>query len=361
MSDEGGEKSHEATQHRRDEATREGQIPRSQDLVSATLLMVALSVLIYNGREIVVFMTRVMRQTLSDKPMLVVDQQTLVNHWFVVLQEMSLAMIPLMGALLVTAIAVNLAQVGFVFLPQKIGLDVSHIDPMKGISRLFSVSNAMRLAFGLVKIVVVIAVALWCLWGKHVEMFALIGCEVPQIAQYAVETVLWIGLKIGFAIFLIALIDYGYQRWKFERDLMMTTEEMKEEMKNNQGDPHVIARRKSIQRQMVMNRMKSAVPKADVIVTNPTELAIAIQYDYDTMPAPVVVGKGAGVLAQRIRRLGLENNIPIVERKELAQFLYKNVELGQQVPHEQYAAVAEVLRYVYQLQGKQIPGSQRAA
>jgi flagellar biosynthetic protein FlhB len=112
-----------------------------------------------------------------------------------------------------------------------------------------------------------------------------------------------------------------------------------------------------VQRQLVMNRMKSQVPQADVVVTNPTELAIAIKYDYETMPAPVVVAKGAGVLAQRIRRLALENSIPIVERKALAQTLYKHVEIGQQVPTEEYAAVAEVLRYVYQLQGKTVPGS----
>lgn len=361
MSEEGGEKSHEATQHRRDEATKEGQIPRSQELVSAVLLMVALSVLVYNGQELALFLARLMKQTFTDAPLLQVDHGILVNHWFVMLQELGLVLLPLMGALLIAAVAVNLAQVGIVFLPHKVGFDVSHIDPMKGMGRIFSTTNVIRLLFGLIKIVVVIAVALWCLWGRHNEILALIGLEVPQIGSYVAETVLWTGMKIGMAILLIALIDYGYQRWKFEKDLMMTTEEIKEEMKNNQGDPHVIARRKSIQRQMVLNRMKSEVPSADVIVTNPTELAIAIKYDYDTMPAPTVVGKGAGVLAQRIRRVGLENNIPIVERKELAQLLYKNVEIGQQIPQEQYAAVAEVLRYVYQLQKKSIPGTNRAA
>ncbi|HTN76487.1 MAG TPA: EscU/YscU/HrcU family type III secretion system export apparatus switch protein, partial [Pirellulaceae bacterium] len=338
-----------------------GQVVRSNDLVSAVLLMVALSVLLYNGSEIATFLARLMRQTLTDAPVLIVDRDTLVNHWFVVLQELSVSLLPLMGALLLASIAVNVAQVGFIFLPEKVGLDISHIDPMKGLGRIFSSSNVMRLVFGLIKIAVIISVAVWCLWGRHNEILALIGLEVGQIGGYVPHTLLWIGMKIGFAMLLIAMLDYGYQKWKFEKDLMMTTEEVKEEMKNTQGDPHVIARRKTVQRQMVMNRMKSTVPKADVIVTNPTELAIAIHYDYDTMPAPVVVAKGAGVLAQRIRRLGLENNIPIVERKELAQLLYKHVEVNQQVPSEQYAAVAEVLRYVYQLQGKKIPGTNRAA
>ena len=126
-------------------------------------------------------------------------------------------------------------------------------------------------------------------------------------------------------------------------------------MKDQQGDPQLVSKRKAAHRQMVQSKMASTVPKADVVVTNPTELAIAISFDIDTMAAPTVLAKGAGALAQRIRRLALENNVPIVERKELAQVLYKNVEIGKQVPMEQYAAVAEVLRYVYQLKGKKLP------
>ena len=167
-------------------------------------------------------------------------------------------------------------------------------------------------------------------------------------------------LKIGIALLILAIFDYGYQRWKHEQDLRMTTQEVREEFKMLQGDPHIIARRRQVQRQLVMNRLKSSVPKADVVVTNPTELAVAIQYDPDTMEAPIVVAKGAGVLAQQIRRLALEHNIPILERKPLAQALYKHVDVNKPIPADQYAAVAEILRYVYQLQGKTLPGQQAA-
>jgi flagellar biosynthetic protein FlhB len=135
----------------------------------------------------------------------------------------------------------------------------------------------------------------------------------------------------------------------------MTHQEIREEMKNLQGDPQIVARRRAIQRQMALNRIAGAVPMADVVVTNPTELAVAIQYEPDEMAAPIVVAKGAGVLAQRIRRLALEHNIPIVERKPLAQLLYKEVDVGRPIPTESYAAVAEVLAYVYQLKGKKLP------
>jgi flagellar biosynthetic protein FlhB len=141
----------------------------------------------------------------------------------------------------------------------------------------------------------------------------------------------------------------------------MTHQEIREEMKNLQGDPQIVARRRQIQRQMVTNRISSSVPKADVVITNPTELAVAIQYQPQEMAAPVVVAKGAGVLAQRIRRLALENNIPIVERKPLAQLLYKEVDIGKPIPADSYAAVAEVLAYVYQLQGKKLPVPSSAA
>ena len=130
-----------------------------------------------------------------------------------------------------------------------------------------------------------------------------------------------------------------------------------EELKQQQGDPQVQARRKQIHRQLVMNKLSNSVPKADVVVTNPTELAIALKYDPEQMDAPIVLAKGAGTLAQRIRRLALENNIPIVERKELARFLYQNVDVNQLVPAEQYAAVAEVIRYVYKLRGKKLPAA----
>jgi flagellar biosynthetic protein FlhB len=140
----------------------------------------------------------------------------------------------------------------------------------------------------------------------------------------------------------------------------MTTQELKDEIKTQQGDPQIAARRKQIQRQMALHQLGTIVPKADAIVTNPTELAIALQYDPEKMAAPIVIAKGAGALAQRIRRLGLENSVPIVERKELARALYAGVEIGQAVPADQYAAVAEVIRYVYQLKGKRLPTGRAA-
>jgi flagellar biosynthetic protein FlhB len=216
-------------------------------------------------------------------------------------------------------------------------------------------NSAMRLAFGVFKIVIVAAVALSSLYARREEILASTVLELPQLAAFIADVVFWTLIYAGVALLVLAILDYTYQRWKYEQDIRMTTQEVREEMKTLQGDPHVIARRRQVQRQLAMNRMGQAIPQADVVITNPTELAIAIQYDMATMPAPIVVAKGAGLVAQRIRRTALENDIPIVERKQLAQFLYKHVEINQPIPTEQYAAVAEVLKYVYELKGKSLP------
>ncbi|MEM6330378.1 MAG: EscU/YscU/HrcU family type III secretion system export apparatus switch protein, partial [Planctomycetota bacterium] len=214
---------------------------------------------------------------------------------------------------------------------------------------------------GLFKVIVVAAVSAASLWLHADQVMQASSLPVAELgallATITLDTLLW----VGAALFVLALADYAVQKWKHEQDLKMSHQEIKEEMKNMQGDPQVTARRRQVQRQMAMNRMGDSVPKADVVVTNPTELAVALQYDPQTMAAPIVLAKGAGVIAQRIRRLALENNVPVVERKPLARLLYKEVEVNHPVPNEAYAAVAEVLAYVYQLKGKKPPKPPRAA
>jgi flagellar biosynthetic protein FlhB len=219
----------------------------------------------------------------------------------------------------------------------------------------------MRLGFGLFKVLVIGLVAGAVMWACRDDILRAGGLDMPQLGHFLVDITLKTILWVAAALVVLAIFEYALQRWKHEQDLMMTHQEVREEMKNLQGDPQIVARRRQIQRQMVLNRISSSVPKADVVITNPTELAVALQYEPHEMAAPIVVAKGAGVLAQRIRRLALENNVPIVERKPLAQLLYKEVEVGRPVPTESYAAVAEVLAYVYQLKGKTMPAPPQAA
>ena len=213
----------------------------------------------------------------------------------------------------------------------------------------------MRLGFGLFKVAIIAAVAFVSLYDRWAEILAVeptrTGLDRPvHRRHHALD--LYEDRRCPAAA---RVLDYAYQRWKHEKDLRMTQQEIREEMKDYQGDPQIIARRRAVQRQLVLNRLSDAVPKADVVITNPTELAIAIRYVPDEMAAPVVVAKGAGPIAQRIRRLALEHDIPVVEKKPLAQALYRDVDVNQPIPHQSYAAVAEVLAYVYQLKGKHLP------
>jgi flagellar biosynthetic protein FlhB len=360
MSDEFGDKTHEATPYRRQQAREEGQVVRSQDLASAGLLVAGLLILWYFSRNVAELLGRLTTDHLGGEAWLTIDSQTAVQHTLWLATRLAVAILPILGLLLVGAIAAHMGQFGFLYLPEKLALDWQRLNPLSNSSRIFSLTSFVHLGFGLLKVLLIATVAAIAVWGERAELMGLSDQPPAEIGTYLLSVLLWTSLKIGSSLAVLALFDYGYQYWKHEQDLRMTTQEMKEEVKQQQGDPQIAARRKQVQRQMALRRLSTTVPKADVIVTNPTELAIALQYEAEKMAAPTVIAKGAGVLAQRIRRLGPENSVPIVERKELARALYAGVEIGQQVPAEQYAAVAEVIRYVYQLKRKPLPGLKAA-
>lgn len=354
MADQDADKTQDPTPHRRQQAREQGQVARSQDLGSAALLLAGLAALLMLGEPLIDVMGVLAQRCLGEAP-LTANVDSTVAQFNDLVWLVTPALLPVLVAMLVVAVGVNVAQVGLLFLPEKLAPDLSRIDPLKGFSRIFSLVGVARLAFGFVKVILVGAVAYAVISGHRDAILALSARSLPEIAVYLVECLLWTGIKIAAALLFLALLDYGFQWWRQEQDLRMTQQEIREEMRNLQGDPQILSRRRQVQRQLVLNRLKTAVPKADVVITNPTELAIAIQYDMETMAAPVVVAKGAGVLAQRIRRLALENGVPIVEKKPLAQALYKDVDVNHPIPNQMYAAVAEVLAYVYQLKGKTVP------
>ncbi|NUQ61011.1 MAG: flagellar biosynthesis protein FlhB [Pirellulales bacterium] len=354
MAEENGDKSQDATPHRRQKAREEGHVATSHDLASAALLLLAMSALLMSGGTLVDFLGRYTKQQLGGDAWLRADLDFTMVQWNDTLSELARHLLPILGVVLIAGIAVNLAQVGFLFLPQKLLPDWSRLDPVQGFGRIFSLSSVMRLAFGVFKVLIVGAVAFASLYNERDTILGLTGLDLAEATRYLTEILIWTTIKIAAALLLLAILDYGFQRWKHEQDLKMTTQEVREEMKNLEGDPQIAARRRVVQRQLMLNRLSSAVPKADVVVTNPTELAVAIQWDPKTMAAPIVVAKGAGTLAQRIRKLALEHGIPIVEKKPLAQALYREVEVNHPIPQDKFAAIAEILAYVYQLKGKKI-------
>jgi len=361
MPDQDGDKSQDATPHRRQKAREEGQVAKSQDLGSAALLIVGLLCLMTMGGRVIDYLGQLCRRQLGGEAWLTADADFAAVTGRSMIWEMGQYLLPIMALILLGAIVVNLLQIGFMFLPQKLAPDISRLDPLKGLKRIFSLANLVKLTFGVFKIIVIAAVAFASLYGERDTILSLSSMGVAQIASYLIQIIFWTTMKIAIALLILAILDYAFQRWKFEQDIRMTPQEVREEMKNLEGSPQIRARRRQVQRQLALNRLGDTIPRADVVITNPTELAVAIQYDPDTMPAPIVLAKGAGVLAQRIRQLALQHGIPIVEKKPLAQALYREVEVDHPIPEDKYAAVAEVLAYVYQLQGREIPDPSRKA
>lgn len=360
MAEQSGDKSQDPTPHRRQKAREEGQVARSQDLASAVLLVGATLLLMHFGDGLCNYLNRLAEYQLGEQIWLTANATFLAHEWNRLVWQLATVLLPIFGCLLLLAILAHLLQVGPLFLPQKVAPNISHISPLKGVQRLASLSNVVRLGFGIFKICVVVAVAAWYILSHSGIILAIGTRELPEVVAILIDILLGTCLRIGIALLILAILDYMFQKWKFEQDLKMTTQEVREEMKTLHGDPQMVARRRQVQRELVMNRVETAVPQADVVVTNPTEIAVAIQYEPDTMDAPIVVAKGAGLLAQRIRRLALQHDIPVVERKPVAQALYKYVDLNKPIPTDQYAAVAEILRYVYQLQGRTLPGQAAA-
>jgi len=361
MAEQSGEKSQDATPHRKEQARGQGQVAYSQDLGSAALLIAGVLLLQSYGGAVINTAGTFMYHQLSTVGPLTTNSSDLLAQSQKLINMLGKAMLPIVGLLALAGVFSSVFQIGFLFVPERLMPDIKRLNPLSGLGRILSLSGAMKLGFGMFKVTIVATVASVVLYLHHEEVMYSSELSANELAPFMINLALTTALWVGIALFALALLDFAYQRWKHEQDLRMTRQEVVEEMKNMQGDPQVMARRRAVQRQMALNRMGDKVPQADVIVTNPTELAIAIQYNPEEMAAPIVVAKGAGVLAQRIRRLALEHNIPVVERKPLAQLLYKEVEPGHPVPDGSYAAVAEVLAYVYQLKGKKPPLPRAAA
>jgi flagellar biosynthetic protein FlhB len=355
VAESSGEKKHYATERRREQARQNGQIVRSQDLTSAALLIAALMTFWLLGGTTVKTLIQSFADSLSSVTLKLGGTSDAVNLLIRYSTTFAVAALPILVVMAFAGILVNVMQTGILITPERLMPKLENISPLAGAKRILSLQSVMRLGFGLFKLMIVAWVAYAAIMKYRDTILGMSSLGIAQIAELLYDATVGTSWWIGGSLLTLALFEYGFQKWKYEQDLMMTDQELREEMKDSEGNPLIKSRRKQIQRQMAMQQMKTDVPKADVVVTNPTELAIAIKYDPVEMQAPIVVAKGAGVMAQKIRRIALENAIPIVERKPLAQVLYKAVKVGSVIPIEQYAAVAEVLRYVYQLQGKAVP------
>ena len=257
----------------------------------------------------------------------------------------------MMISVAVVGIVANLVQVGFLFTLEPLSPKLSKFNPITGMKKFVSLRSLTDLIKSFLKISYIGTIAWLVLRGELDILPSLIHMSVGQIIGFIGVTSLKVMFYVGLAMMVLAIIDFTYQRWQHNKDLMMTKQEVKDEAKQSEGDPKVKSRIRQVQREMASRRMMAAIPDADVVITNPTHLAIVIKYDSKEMFSPQVVAKGAGLIAEKIRAIAGENDVPVVENKPLAQALFKSTEVDDFVPAELFRAVAEVLAYVYKLKG----------
>lgn len=342
--DRGDDRTEPATPRRRQEAREKGNVARSIDLTTSIVLLTAVIALYVFHKDIYSAFRYTFEECFNDAA--VSDENSAVLTLLKCGKAVGLALIPFFLVLIVAAVCSSLVQFGFVFSFSPFEFNPDKLNPVTGFQRIFSMRNAVRFLMGLVKLAVISVSLYIVLNGERQGIFNLSHAEFGQVMSYMLWLLFKLSLTVALLLLVIGLIDFAYQKISFERQLMMSRFEVKEEMKKYEGDPKVKERRRQLYRQVVYKRMLQKVPKATVVITNPTEYAIAIKYDIEKDPAPIVVAKGRQLVAQRIREIAAEHNIPIVERKELARALYKICEIDAPVPEALWKACAEVLAYV---------------
>lgn len=352
FADEGGDKTEEATPKKLSDARKEGQVAKSQEISTAFMLlamfvMLKIFVGFIGGRFLKNFHEIYSLFDVYSEG----DFTTNIASSFLRkgLLEVLVIGLPLFAAAVMVAFIVNIAQVKWQVTTKPLKPKFDKFNPIKGMKRIFSKDKIFELVKSVVKIALIFYIAYSELRKKAGAVVLLYDFSLNQAIRFIGDFILNLGIKMSAFYLIIGVTDYIYQKIKFKKDLRMTKQEVKDEYKQQEGDPQVKGKIKSKMREVSQRRMMQKLPEADVVITNPTHFACAIKYDKEEAQAPVLIAKGADFLAQKIKDAAKENDIPIVENKPLARMLYYNVDLDSEIPRELYQMVAEVLAYVYQL------------
>jgi flagellar biosynthetic protein FlhB len=346
-----GERSEEATQQRREDFRKRGQVAQTRELSSVLLLFSSVLLIWMTSRFFFTQIYEVFNQSLGETLVAAVRQGDALHILSFAVGKMALIIVPIMVLFWLVGFCSSLLQIGFIYNEEALQIRWDRLDPVSGFKRLLSLKALIEGGKSILKVSLILGIT-YMLLRKQINLLPhLMDFSVGQILAFLGELLTRLLGGVGTFMLALAAIDYFYQRWDLEQEMRMTKQEVKEEVKSREGDPMIRARIKRIQRDLAGKRMMEDVPKADVIVTNPTHLAIALKYD-ETMAAPRVIAKGADLVAQKIREIAREHGIPIVENKPLARTMFKTLKIGATIPRELYTAVAEVLSYVYRLKRK---------
>ena len=353
MADDAGDKTEAPTPKRRQEARDQGNIARSADIGPATLIITSMILLKAYGEGVVTALKMLLLDTFGEGAFTDFSGLNIGGRIVKNLVAVSLAAAPICIGMMLTGVVVNVLQVGFRFNSKKLQPNFKALNPVKGMGNLFGKKRGLvPVLMNFVKFTVIAVLAYQAVADRVLLIVSSQTIEFQQIFHLASGIIYSIAIRIGIVLLVLAILDYAYQWWKIEKDLKMTKQQVKDEMRSMDGDPQMKARRKQMAMDRLRKQVKANVPTADVIVTNPTHYAIALKYDAKSMHAPRVVAKGKGPLALHIREIAIAHGIPILERKPLARALYKMVEVGQEIPEQFYSTVAEILAYVWELSGK---------
>lgn len=345
------EKTEKATPKKRSDARKKGQVFQSREITSALVLILVFFTLKICGSFIYGEFSLLIKRTFEDyftrKNLFTYNELTAVFTELILVTLKTCG--PVFVVALVITVAVLYAQVGFLFTVETLGIKFEKINPINGFKRLFSPRSAVELLKSIIKITIVLYMAYSFIKGKTNTILNLINLQVSEIIVSIWDLMISLVLRLCLATVLLGIVDFGYQKWEYEKSLRMTKQEVKEEYKQTEGNPEIKSKIKQKQRQISLGRMLHEVPKADVVITNPTHFAVALKYDTSKADAPFVVAKGQDYIALRIKETAKENGVEIVENKTLARTLYETVDVGSVIPEELYQAVAEVLAFVYSL------------
>lgn len=352
MAEDQQERTEEATQQRREDFRKRGQVAHTRELASVLMLLSSALILWLLGRFMLAQVLDIFNHSFG--PFLI-DAARGGDYAPAVLfiaKRAVLVLAPLVGILAVMSVTSSIVQTGLLNNEEALEFNLERINPLEGFKRLFSLRSAVEGLKSLLKLMLVAVVVALLVKDQVVKVPLLVTFSVNQLMLFAGELTVRLMGGVGVFMGVIAAADYFFQRWELEKRMRMTKQEIKEEHKSREGDPMIKARIRRIQREMANKRMMADVPKADVVVTNPTHIACALRYDPQTMAAPQLIAKGAGAIAEKIKELARAHGIPIMENKPLARTMYKTMKIGQFIPRELFTAVAQVLSYVYKLKRK---------
>jgi flagellar biosynthesis protein FlhB len=348
------DKTEKATPKKRQDARKKGQVFQSKDLSAAILLIaIVMTLRIYGSSmyyEVRTFFNKVMTEyVIVENPFEINEVMNFYQDFLMVLLRI---LLPMFMVTLIMAVSVQLAQIGILFTTETLGFKLEKINPLKGFKRIFSLNSLVELVKSIAKIGIIGFVGYSYINGRAIEIMNMMDMDIFSAAVLMMEIVLNVSLRMIVALLLIGILDYAYQWWSYEKNLKMSKKEIKDEYKQQEGNPEVKSKIKQKQKQMSMQRMMQEVPKADVVITNPTHFAVAIKYDSSKSEAPFVVAKGQDYLAQRLKEIAKKSRVHIEENKPLARALYDTVDVGKNIPQDLFQAVAEILAFVYKMKGK---------